>query len=171
VASPALAIDTAGNSSFGENAFEVYNGIASSVNFIRVQGAATGAFPYLGPSVNSGDANVDMAVYAKGTGNVRFFSDTGGVEMARFVRVATADRYLTFTPSNGGNPAIDVSGGNLKLGGAADIQWGVALVALGGGAVPTLGTIGGTGPAAAAQNTWMRVLDSTGAAFWVPAWK
>lgn len=60
--------------------------------------------------------------------------------------------------------------GTLKLVGT-DIQWGRALVALGGGAAPTLGTIGGSGPAAAAQNTWMRILDSTGAAFYVPAWK
>ena len=55
--------------------------------------------------------------------------------------------------------------------GTADLVWGKALVALGGGAAPTLGTIGGGGPATAAQNTWMRVVDSTGAAFWVPAWK
>lgn len=52
-----------------------------------------------------------------------------------------------------------------------DIKWGRALVALGGGAAPTFGTIGGSGPATAAQNTWMRVIDSAGAAFWVPAWK
>lgn len=52
-----------------------------------------------------------------------------------------------------------------------DVKWGKPLVALGGGAVPTFGTIGGSGPATAAQNTWMRVIDSTGAAFWVPAWK
>lgn len=61
--------------------------------------------------------------------------------------------------------------GNIVLTPAGDIKWGKALVALGGGATATLGTIGATGPAAAAQNTWMRVLDSTGAAFWVPAWK
>jgi len=54
---------------------------------------------------------------------------------------------------------------------STDIQWGVALVALGGGAAPTFGTIGGSGPATAAQNTWMRVIDSSGAAFWVPVWK
>lgn len=54
---------------------------------------------------------------------------------------------------------------------ATDIKWGKALVALGGGAAPTLGTIGGSGPATAAQNSWMRIIDSTGAAFWVPAWK
>lgn len=53
----------------------------------------------------------------------------------------------------------------------ADIVWGQPLVALGGGAAPTLGTIGGSGPATAAQNTWMRVIDTSGAAFWVPVWK
>ena len=53
----------------------------------------------------------------------------------------------------------------------SDIQWGKALVALGGGAAPTVGTIGGSGPAVAAQNTWLRVLDSTGAACWLPVWK
>lgn len=52
-----------------------------------------------------------------------------------------------------------------------DIKWGKALVSLGGGAAPTLGTIGGSGPAAAAQNSWMRVIDASGAAFWVPVWK
>jgi hypothetical protein len=52
-----------------------------------------------------------------------------------------------------------------------DVQFGRALVALGGGVAPTLGTIGGTGPAAAAQNAWMRWIDSAGAAFWIPIWK
>lgn len=75
---------------------------------------------------------------------------------------------------------IDGDGSNnLTLGNAtgvtllqgSEIKWGKALVALGGGAGATLGTIGGSGPATAGQNTWMRVQDSAGAAFWVPAWK
>lgn len=56
-------------------------------------------------------------------------------------------------------------------GDGSDIRWGRALVALGGGAAPTLGTIGGSGPATAAQNSWMRVIDSSGNPFWVPVWK
>lgn len=52
-----------------------------------------------------------------------------------------------------------------------DIRWGVPLVALGGGAAPTFGTIGGSGPTTAAQNSWMRVIDSAGNPFWVPVWK
>jgi len=54
---------------------------------------------------------------------------------------------------------------------ASDIQWRRPLVALGGGVAPTLGTIGGSGPAVAAQNTWIRFLDSNGAPFYLPVWK
>lgn len=54
---------------------------------------------------------------------------------------------------------------------ALTFQTMTALVALGGGAAPTFGTIGGSGPATAAQNTWLLMKDSTGASFWVPAWK
>jgi hypothetical protein len=67
---------------------------------------------------------------------------------------------------------ISKGAGNLVLNpSTGDIKWGKALVALGGGATATLGTIGGSGPGTAGQNTWMRLKDSTGAAFWVPAWK
>lgn len=45
----------------------------------------------------------------------------------------------------------------------------VTAPALGGGAVPTLGTIGGTGPAAAAQNQWLKVFVN-GAARFIPLW-
>jgi DNA-binding HxlR family transcriptional regulator len=53
----------------------------------------------------------------------------------------------------------------------SDIQIGRALIALGGGAAPTLGTIGGSGPATAGQNTWLKLFDSAGNAFYVPVWK
>ena len=41
--------------------------------------------------------------------------------------------------------------------------------ALGGGATPTFGTIGGSGPTAAAQATWIRV-ELSGVTHWIPAW-
>jgi hypothetical protein len=59
----------------------------------------------------------------------------------------------------------------IRLKPSGEIQYGKALVSLGGGSAPTFGTIGGSGPATAGQNSWVRLLDSTGAAFWVPAWK
>jgi hypothetical protein len=54
---------------------------------------------------------------------------------------------------------------------ALTFQTTTAIVAAGGGAAPTFTTIGGSGPATAAQNGWMKMLDSTGAACWVPVWK
>ena len=108
-----------------------------------------------------------------------------GIFLQRFTDTAPTGNLLQVTnaANNAVLAAIDAAGtiysniytvvsGNLNLSpSTGDIQWNKALVALGGGAAPTLGTIGGTGPATAAQNTWMRVLDSAGVAFWVPAWK
>lgn len=67
-----------------------------------------------------------------------------------------------------GNGTANDTSGTVK---AAAFQTMTALVSLGGGSAPTLGTIGGSGPATAAQNSWVRMVDSTGAAFWVPVWK
>jgi hypothetical protein len=47
----------------------------------------------------------------------------------------------------------------------------VALTAMGGGAAPTFGTIGGSGPATAAQNAWAPFVDVAGNLYWVPVWK
>lgn len=52
-----------------------------------------------------------------------------------------------------------------------DLTFGGSLPALGGGAAPTLGTIGGTGPAAAAQFGWMKFYTSGGTAFYCPTWR
>lgn len=50
--------------------------------------------------------------------------------------------------------------------GAVRIDQGVAM---GGGAAPTLGTIGGSGPATAAQNEWIEIETQNGVR-WVAAW-
>lgn len=55
--------------------------------------------------------------------------------------------------------------------GGGDIRWGRATIALGGGAAPTFGTIGGAGPATAAQFGWERRISSDGVASWVPIWR
>lgn len=77
----------------------------------------------------------------------------------------------------GASGAWDVGAGNILTltrqvtFGDADTRFNQALVALGGGAAATLGTIGGSGPAAAGQDSWKKFLDSAGVAFYVPAWK
>lgn len=52
--------------------------------------------------------------------------------------------------------------------GVLDLNTSVG-VALGGGAAPTLGTIGGSGPATAAQNKWAKI-KINGTDYFVPVW-
>ena len=129
-----------------------------------------------------------LAVGANGATNPVLQIDASTASVATGVKIkgaaATAGVAISVI-SSGANEALAIdargtgtvtiggtSTGNVVLGGGGgDIQWNKALVALGGGAAATLGTIGGTGPATAAQNSWMRVLDSAGAPGWSPVWK
>lgn len=153
----------------GTTQFKVVH-TASAVNCIQVSGRATANPPTL-QSVGS-DTNVDLVLGTQGAGTI--YLATNGISSAQcaILHTASANRYITFTGSNGGNPTIDVSAGALKLSaGTSDIQWGKANVALGGGAAPTVGTIGGSGPAAAAQRNWLRFLESDGTASFIPVWR
>jgi hypothetical protein len=154
----------------GGTQFEIGH-LASAVNRVRVTGATTGNLAFL--SATGTDTNIGLRFATKGTGS-QVFQTGGGSEVTQFeiVHTASAARWATITGSAGGNPVIDVSAGALKLSaGTSDIQWGKANVALGGGAAPTVGTIGGSGPAAVAQRNWLRFLESDGTASFIPVWR
>ena len=74
---------------------------------------------------------------------------------------------ITSNPTGGTlNHALRVTLGASRFDGRVDINNGIAL---GGGAAPTLGTIGGSGPTAAAQAQGVEI-DIGGTAHWIPAW-
>lgn len=75
----------------------------------------------------------------------------------------TASLYIAGAMSatvTGANYALWVDDGGVRIDQA---------FALGGGAAPTLGTIGGSGPTVAGQNEWIRIDTQNGVRF-VPAW-
>ena len=76
--------------------------------------------------------------------------------------------HIISNPSGGGgvNAALYVENGLARFDGGVDINDGVAL---GGGAGATLGTIGGSGPTAAAQAQWLQI-DIGGVTHWIPVW-
>lgn len=76
-----------------------------------------------------------------------------------------ATLYVSGAPIAGANATI-TTGHAAWFGAKIRVD---AAVALGGGAAPTLGTIGGTGPAAAAQNEWLEIHTQNGKRF-VPVW-
>lgn len=92
------------------------------------------------------------------SGGVRFRNNANGADITGLSSDATD------TVTLGDNSFATLLKGS-------SIKWGVALVALGGGSAPTVGTIGGSGPATAGQNAWLKALDSTGAAIYIPVWK
>ena len=71
-------------------------------------------------------------------------------------------------PSGGSgvNAALWITAGRSRFDGIVDINNGIAL---GGGAGATLGTIGGSGPTAAAQAQWVQI-EVNGVNHWIPAW-
>lgn len=88
---------------------------------------------------------------ASGNGQVNA-NDTVGIELRYSGKILTVD-----------GTAVHIASGT-------DFDLTSAMVAMGGGAAPTVGTIGGTGPATAAQNGWVRILVA-GVATWIPAWR
>jgi hypothetical protein len=172
----------------GSSALRMTGGIYQSGNFASGFGGAPQ------PNIictffSATPTNIPLVARAIGgqTGDLLELQNSASNTIFQFASTSSMVNGIQFFPSNTGNPvAINAGGADINitllldskgtgrvqlLSAGADIQWGKPLVALGGGAAPTLGTIGGTGPATAVQNSWMRVVDATGAPFWVPVWK
>lgn len=87
-------------------------------------------------------------------------SSGGGAPSVTEAATLYIDAAPTLTGVTGPTYAVHVAAGSVRIDGAVNN---------GGGAVPTLGTIGATGPTAAAQAKWIP-LNSGGTQYWVPAW-
>lgn len=90
--------------------------IASAANFAVIQGAAAGNAPFV--YSNGSDTNVGLALGTKGTGSTRFYTDVLATPLLQceISHTGSANRYLIFTGSNGGNPTISTSAGDLMFG-------------------------------------------------------
>lgn len=118
-------------------------------------------------------------------GEFRFFDFSAGTVDGADTKVmrlggggdVTTDRgaVLELDGNEGGGSATlraGDSGGFVMLDpGMGDVKIGKPLVALGNGPTATLGATGGTGPTSSAQNSWLRLADSTGQAIWIPVYK
>lgn len=159
---------------------------ASQVNYVQITGSTAGAANGVQIQGQGSDTDVPMTINPKGVGAM-FLGGTGGGEAVRISKVASQVNAVQLTGAATGNGVSVAARGadtdvNLTVSskGAGDlilqpntgnIRIGKALVALGGGSAPTLGTIGGSGPATAGQNSWAQFEDSAGNTMWVPVWK
>jgi len=164
--------------------------IGAAVNYITLLASATANVTQIVPAGT--DTNIGMMLNTKGTGSLLFdvggnykgSIDSSGRLLWGHVVATSAGAGDIVLSNNTSLRSVTVAGtdsarivgmntsNQVVIGGsgAADIQWGTPLVANGGGAAPTFGTIGGSGPTLASQHAWLRVIDSTGTASWVPVW-
>lgn len=116
---------------------------------------------------NASGGNVTLVVGATAADDIFIF---------RIVPLTQLSNYV----ANEGFPSARVEGDYEKLTMMAQqqseklgtVRHGLG-TALGGGATPTLGTIGGSGPTAAAQNQWVKItIDVAGTLtdYWIPVW-
>lgn len=96
--------------SFARTQFVIAD-VPSAVNYVQVQGAATSGGPAV--SAQGSDTNINLTLAAKAAGAVVF--TTNAITQAAVVNTAGANRYLTFTGSNGGNPTIGASAGRVAI--------------------------------------------------------
>jgi hypothetical protein len=98
----------------GSRVVLVLNNVASSVNYPEFVPAATTGTVVL--RVAGSDTDVALAISSKGSDAIRFFTDTTAAEQVQIIHTASASRHVTLTGSNGANPAISVSAGELAIG-------------------------------------------------------
>lgn len=164
-----------------------FNGITASFPALKRSGTALevkladdSAYTQLNTGNVIGQGTVQIAGFDNVQATTYVLSGSGSAPSSGAVRLPNGQSISSVTTGVVTRPILKMNASDqVEIGDGgipvfldgSDIKWGKALVALGGGAAPTLGTIGGSGPATAAQNTWLRVLDSTGAAAWIPVWK
>lgn len=148
---------------------------ASAVNGVRVIGTAAGTKAIIdgngagltigatvGEAVDIQAGTAFLATLGAGTSSVQVSNST--------VTTGTAGGNNTINDGTGGISCNSLSvSGNLNA--TSSVRFGGAyLIALGGGAAPTVGTIGGSGPATAAQNSWLSVAIG-GVTSFLPVWR
>lgn len=103
---------------------------------------ASGGNTFAYPVSDVSSAGIDFAT--KGSGVIGFYTGTtsgvtGATQQFQIIHTASANRYVTITGSNGGNPTINVSGGNLSIASSVRIgAFSTDYVEAGGGS----GTVG-----------------------------
>jgi hypothetical protein len=85
----------------------------SAVNYLTVTGGATGIAPSI--VATGSDTNISLALSSKGSNNIALYTNNIGAAQVVVTHTASATRYLTLTGSNGGNPTISTSAGDVAI--------------------------------------------------------
>lgn len=102
---------SAGNLSISPPGGAVYLG--SGANFLKVNGNST-TQPVIIDPVGS-DSDISLLLSSKGSGAIQLVTGTWSAPQVVVGHTASANRYITLTGSNGGNPTIGTNAGGLTI--------------------------------------------------------
>lgn len=181
IRSPGFAVDNNGNISITSVNPSIYTTGTKNISILsgggantqlRIRGdlAAVNAFDIFGVTAGSGpilradgaDTNIPVSISSKGNSFISLQTELGAVEQVRVLDTASATRQLTLTGSNGGNPIVGSTAGNVAFSSPiANNTSGNVLIGL---AAPTISSGFGTSPSIASNNgpTTFRLNVGTG---------
>ena len=142
---------------------------SSLQNQFSINGSTTGNPCTL--FAQGGDSNISLGISSKGTNSIYFATGVSLASQAQILDTAGATRYITLTGSNGGNPTISTSAGNLAIAVPLILSQTTLCqtsVALTNGAAAALGTLTNA-PAAGNPTKWIPINDN-GTTRYFPAW-
>jgi hypothetical protein len=163
------------NTPAGFHELQVTGPATGATNFVTITSFNTGGAPAI--TAGGVDANVTLQLHGQGTGSVALTNVNGNFVLQASGSTSTLANYIAVSGAvTASHPQVQAVGSdaniNLQLAttGTGNVDIRYATTALGGGAAPTFGTIGGSGPATAAQNSWLKVLIN-GTASFLPVWR
>lgn len=137
ITNTATGIFVAGRAGATNPSFRVDAG-ASNVNGLSVSGADTGNSVVM--NAIGSDANVGLAFASKGSGSVTFYTQSTSNIGMQVLDTAGGNRFITIAGSNGGNPVINTTAGDLAI--TPILRGAASVVAHNGTAIPAGGTAG-----------------------------
>lgn len=159
----ALSLATAGGT------VAKFQNTTTTVNNFDFYGSATGN--QLALDAVGSDTNIGLNITLKGSGDLRIRTSGGAAEQVRINHTASANRYITLTGSNGGNPTIGTSAGDLAISSSLVLSQTTLLktsVSLTDGAAASVGTLTNA-PTAGNPTKWIPI-DDNGTTRYIPSW-
>lgn len=120
--------------------------VSGAVNFIVAHGSATTGISVL--ATDGSDTDIALGLASKGTDPINLYTAgaftasviSSAALQVQITHTASASRFLTLTGSNGGNPTISTSAGNVAI--TPAVVGAASIAAHGGTAIPAGGTAG-----------------------------
>ena len=116
VTAPIVRSESGGLSLAGASGYVAVTRASTSSTFLQVSNTYTGTTANDGLQIGYGSTSSLARIINYEGDSISFATDSSAADQFRILHTASANRYITATGSNGGNPTISATGGSLAIG-------------------------------------------------------